>query len=543
MLTKSDNPTLVGVLKKAAETNPDGLCISLDNNMRGYQALYQGALVRAQKLIHLGAQKGDKVGILLPNSIEYLEIFYGAMLAGCIPVTINNRYKVAELKYVLNHGDVRYLFTSAAPETDFLTTLKAAFTDLDETKSSQKLADAKMLEKIYVVENAPCPEISDAAFLSPQSDAQGQDAQSADGLDLPEIQSDDIAFIMFTSGTTANPKACCLSHRSVVGNAFAQVDRWQMGPDDKMYDPLPFFHMSTILPLTASICSMGALYATRYFNADEAVDTFISDGITIGFIAFPTLTNEIINHPKFDGAALKSVRLVNNVAPLSTLEIYDAAFEHGVGVSAYGMTEAGGVICFGDVEDSLEKRLNSCGKPFPGIEVRIADPENPENILAPNQKGEIQIRGYCLFEGYYKDEAATANAMTADGWYRSGDLGALDEEGYLAYLGRWKDMLKIGGENVAALEIESHINTHPDVVLSQVVGVHDERLDEVAAVFIESVEGATLTPETVIEFCKGQISNFKIPRYVIFVKEWPMSATKIQKFKLKDLELGKKLIP
>ena len=538
MLTKSDNPTLVGVLKKAAETNPDGLCISLDKNTRSYQELYQGALVRAQKLMHLGAQKGDKVGILLPNSIEYLEIFYGAMLAGCIPVTINNRYKVAELKYVLDHGDVRYLFTSAAPETNFLDTLKAAFPDLDETKSSQTLADAKMLEKIYVVESAPHENISDEAFLNTLTAGQNKETS-----DLPNIKSDDIAFIMFTSGTTANPKACCLSHRSVVGNAFAQVDRWQMGPNDKMYDPLPFFHMSTILPLTASICSMGALYATRYFNADEAVETFISDGITIGFIAFPTLTNEIINHPKFDGAVLKSVRLVNNVAPISTLEIYDAAFVHGVGVSAYGMTEAGGVICYGDVEDSLEKRLNSCGKPFPGVEVRIADPENPENILGHNQKGEIQISGYCLFDGYYKDEEATSNAMTSDGWYRSGDLGALDEEGYLSYLGRWKDMLKIGGENVAALEIESHINTHPDVVLSQVVGVHDERLDEVAAVFIESVEGATLTPDDVIEFCKGQISNFKIPRYVIFVKEWPMSATKIQKFKLKDLELGEKLMP
>ena len=177
----------------------------------------------------------------------------------------------------------------------------------------------------------------------------------------------------------------------------------------------------------------------------------------------------------------------------------------------------------------------------PGIEVRIADPENPSNVLGTNQKGEIQIRGYCLFEGYYKDEEATQNAMIDDGWYRSGDLGALDNEGYLSYLGRWKDMLKIGGENVAALEIESHINTHPAVVLSQVVGVEDDRLDEVAAVFIEAVPGASVSSQDIIDYCKGQISNFKIPRYVVFLTEWPMSATKIQKFKLKSFDLGEKL--
>lgn len=534
MLTRADNPTLTDLLQHAAETNPEGLCVSLDKAARSFAELWQGAVTKAKCLSGIGAQKGDKIGILLPNGIPYLEIFYGAMLAGCIPVTINNRYKVAELKYVLAHGDVKYLFTSASPETDFLSTLKEAFPDLDDTRSGQSLADAPVLKKIHVVENAPHEGISEAAFLAHLNE---------DAFTPPPISNDDVAFIMFTSGTTANPKACCLSHRSVVGNGFAQAERWRMTAEDRMYDPLPFFHMSSILPLTACMTVMASLYATRYFDADEAVETFSTEDITIGFIAFPTLTNEIINHPKFDGAALSSVRLVNNVAPVSTLEIYDRAFAHGVGVSAYGMTEAGGVICYGDVGDSREKRLNTCGKPFPGIEVRITDPENPDDVLGPNQKGEIQIRGYCLFEGYYKDEDATRNAMTGDGWYRSGDLGALDEDGYLSYLGRWKDMLKIGGENVAALEIESHINTHPDVVLSQVVGVPDDRLDEVAAVFIEKAEGGRISGEEVIHYCKGQISNFKIPRYVVFVDEWPMSATKIQKFKLKSLDLGEKFTP
>ena len=166
MLSRSDNPTLIDLLKHAAEKNPGGLCLSMDGVKCSFSDLYQGALKRAECFTNLGAQNGDKVGILLPNGIEYLEIFYGAMLAGCIPVTINNRYKVAELKYVLSHGDVRFLFTSAAQETNFLNTLNEAFSDLDDTQNSQNLSDAPVLEKIYIVENPPNSDISDTSFLS-----------------------------------------------------------------------------------------------------------------------------------------------------------------------------------------------------------------------------------------------------------------------------------------------------------------------------------------------------------------------------------------
>lgn len=537
MNAATEKPTLIDLLATAAREVPDRLFAAVDGEKRTYQEVYQAACRRADALIALGCAGEDKVGILLPNGLDYIELFFGAMIAGCIPVTINNRYKVAELKYVLNHADVKYLFTGAAAESDYLSVIHKALPDLNLATQEQNCADCPTLNYLFVLENSPHENLSAAAF----------DAHSTNNADdqaaYPQINQDDVAFMMFTSGTTANPKACCLSHRSVVGNAIAQVKRWEMTDKDRMYDPLPFFHMSTILPLTACAYSHSAFFGTRHFNTDEAVRTLYDEAITIGFIAFPTLTNEIINHADFDGAKLTAMRLVNNVAPYSTLKLYDESFGNAVGVSAYGMTEAGGVITYGGLNDTQEKRLTTCGQPFDGIEVRITDPEDCESVLPFNQKGEVQIRGYCLFEGYYKDEAATRNAFAKDGWYRTGDLGILDADGYVAYAGRWKDMLKVGGENVAALEIESHINTHPAVLMSQVIGVQDDRLDEVAAAFIELHEGASLSGQDVIDHCKGQISNFKIPRYVVFVTEWPMSATKVQKFKLHDHELGEKLAP
>ena len=535
-MNATEKPTLPDLLATAAREAPDSLYASVDGEKRTYRELYEAACRRADALMALGCARDDKVGILLPNGLDYIELFFGAMMAGCIPVTINNRYKVAELRYVLSHADVKYLFTGAAAESDYLSVIHQALPDLNLATQEQDCADCPVLSHLFVLENPPHENLSAAAF---DAYAAKPGSKSA----YPQIGQDDVAFMMFTSGTTANPKACCLSHRSVVTNGIAQVNRWEMTATDRMYDPLPFFHMSTILPLTACAYSRSAFFGTRHFNTDEAVRTLYDEAITIGFIAFPTLTNEVINHPDFDGAKLPAMRLVNNAAPYSSLKLYDESFGAAVGVSAYGMTEAGGVIAYGGVHDSQEKRLTTCGQPFDGIEVRITDPDDCEAVLPLNQKGEIQIRGYCLFDGYYNDAAATRNAFAKDGWYRTGDLGILDADGYVAYAGRSKDMLKVGGENVAALEIVSHINTHPAVLLSQVIGVQDDRLDEVAAVFIELQDGATLTGQEVIDHCKGQISNFKIPRYVAFVTEWPMSATKVQKFKLHDLALGEKLVP
>jgi fatty-acyl-CoA synthase len=200
------------------------------------------------------------------------------------------------------------------------------------------------------------------------------------------------------------------------------------------------------------------------------------------------------------------------------------------------MTECAGVTCFGHPEDSEHLRLHSCGRPMPGMQVEAVDPVT-RAPLAPGERGELRLRGYGVFAGYYKDPEKTA-ATLVNGWFYSGDLGTVDQDGYVYFQGRLKDMLKVGGENVAALEIESFLANHPAVKLVQVVGVPDPRLEEVAAAFVELKPGASATEAELIGFCQGRIASFKIPRYVRFVTDWPMSATKIQKFRLREAFLA-----
>ncbi len=257
------------------------------------------------------------------------------------------------------------------------------------------------------------------------------------------------------------------------------------------------------------------------------------DRVSVAFPAFPTITNELINHPDFTRTDLSSIRRINNVAPVEMLRRFQDAFPQAVQTGAYGLTECGGVISFNHPEETLEQRLDACGIPFPGIGVRITDPGTGAELPA-NTPGELWARGYCVFEGYYKSPEKNAECFDGD-WFRTGDLCSLDERGAIRFHGRLKDMLKVGGENVAALEIESHLAKHPDVLLAQVIGKEDVRLEEVPVAFVELQNGANTSAQELIDHCKGQLASFKVPREVHFVTEWPMSSTKVQKFKLKEL--------
>jgi acyl-CoA synthetase (AMP-forming)/AMP-acid ligase II len=222
-----------------------------------------------------------------------------------------------------------------------------------------------------------------------------------------------------------------------------------------------------------------------------------------------------------------------NVAPPDVLRRSQAAMPHVVQLSAFGITEGGGIVCYNYMTDTLEQRTESCGLPMDGLEVRVVDRETAQPI-SPGEIGEIVIRGYGVFEGYYKDPEKTKASFDGDGWFHTGDIGIERPDGRLVYMGRTKDMLKVGGENVAAAEVESFLSTHPAVKIAQVVGVPDPRLDEVAAAFVELKPGAQATQEELIAHCRGKIASFKVPRYVRFVTEWPTSATKIQKYKLRE---------
>lgn len=524
-------PRTIGqTLRAAAERYPNRDAILMGERRLSHADVLREAQRHAAALAAQGISHGDHVGLLMPNCLEYLLLFYGCALLGARPVHINARYKREDLRYVIADSDIRILITSAKQREhiDYAAMLSDIYPEL---------ADWRFGEPLRI---QAAPQLRAVFLLHADGETHwGQEAQLLPTVSpappaLPEVKPEDIGLMMYTSGTTAHPKACLLPHRALEGAGHALAERWRMTEQDRFWDPLPFFHMSTMLPLAACRASGALFIAQEHFDAGASVREIIAERATILFPSFPTLTNALFEHPQFDAGRMAAVRIVNNVGPPDLLRRYAALLPKATHVSAYGLTEAGGVIAFHGPDDPRELLAETCGRAFDGIEVRIVDPETLQP-LPHGARGEIWIRGPTNFSGYYKDAEKTAATVTADGFLRSGDFGSLDASGQIRYLGRLKDMLKVGGENVAAIEIESYLCTHPAIKVAQVVGVDDARLQEVAAAFIELREGMTLTPADVIRYCRGHIASYKIPRYVEFITDWPMSATKIQKFRLRAL--------
>ena len=524
--------TLCELLLGAAERFPDQDALVFPDVALTYATLAERAFERARSLMALGIEPGDHVGILMPNCPDYIELLLGAVLAGAVAVPVNARYKSAELAYVVENADLKGLITSdlASEYVDFAGLLAEAFPELAEADnplalSLERAPRLRFLSSISA--DTPPGFVAHGAFRA------GADAiaQSAVWARVRGVVGTQAAIMMYTSGTTANPKGCPLGHAALAHNGAAMNrQRYFLSPDDRLWAPLPMFHMASILPLLCCFDAGAALLSMNRVEAGVALEMMERERATVAFPAFPTITNALITHPRFESTDLSRLRRLNNVAPLEMLRRFQDAFPQAVQTGAYGLTETCGVVSYNHPDEDLESRLTTCGAPFEGVEVRIADPDTGAE-LPLGERGEIWVRGFTVFEGYYKAPEKNAESFV-DGWFRTGDLGSLDEAHRIRYHGRIKDMLKVGGENVAALEIESFLATHPAVKLAVVIGVPDERLLEVAAAYIELNPGAQATAAEVIDFCQGRIASFKVPRHVRFVTEWPMSSTKIQKFKL-----------
>jgi len=529
-----ETTTLGDLLLRAARKWPDQEALVFPDQRLSYAELAERALHKARALQGMGIEPGDHVGILSSNLVEVVDLVFATALAGGVAVLVNARYKTTELAYVVENADLKLLFTTnrIADFVDFVELLYESLPGLREASNplALELETAPLLRSIIMMEESDQAGVVSAeqfdAFAEQVDEQAAWTRRSRIALNEP-------CLMMYTSGTTANPKGCRLSHEALVRNAREMCIRFEICAEDRQWNPLPMFHMGAMLPLLSVVWAGARFITDTHFDADSALDAIEAEKPTIVFTAFPTIMAALTGHPRFDPCKMQQVRLVNNVAPpsqlLKNMEILPGALH----VSAYGLTEACGVSCNGSADEDDHTRAHTCGKPYSGVQLRVVDPETGE-VKAPGERGEVVIRGFSLFEGYYKSPGKTAEAIDADGWFHTGDLCSLDEEGRVSYQGRIKDMLKVGGENVAAVEIESYIFTHPAVQLVQVVGVPDAKMLEVAAAFIELVPGMECTADEIIEYCRGKIASFKIPRHVRFVTEWPMSATKIQKFKLQE---------
>jgi fatty-acyl-CoA synthase len=523
------------LIVRGAALHPEREVFVLPEARRTYAEMADRATEVGQALLSLGVRPGDHVGILMPNCIDYLDVWFGISFIGAVPVPINARFKARELGYVVENADLVGIFTSDIVEqyTDYVALLHEALPGLADAVDGADLSleCAPKLRFGVLLGSKPA-----AGFIDRQqfeSHVSNQSPQTVDQL-RRQVAIRDTAVIFYTSGTTAMPKGCLLNHETLVRVGVNTRRRMQLESGDRMWDPLPLFHTAATQPIAAVLDACGTYVTMTHFDPGVALRMIRDERVTSMFTAFPIIAQALLNHPDYTDAALADVRVTFNVAPPDALKAMQDRMPHTKQVTGFGMTESGGSIVLTAPDEPIEVRAGSEGLPFPGMEIEIRDLDT-NAALPVGERGEIVFRGPQRFVGYFKAPAKNEEVMEPDGWFHTGDLGALDTDGRLHYLGRAKDMLKVGGENVAAIEIESYLATHPAVSIAQVVGVPDDRYVEVAAAFVELKPGASVTEAEVIEFCTGGMARFKVPRYVRFVTEWPMSATKVQKFRLRDL--------
>jgi fatty-acyl-CoA synthase len=339
---------------------------------------------------------------------------------------------------------------------------------------------------------------------------------------------------MYTSGTTSRPKGCQISHEALVRQGMLCAERaLQLSPGEAMWDPLPLFHTGGIMPLMACVFSRGVFCHPGHFEPGAALDMIEQERCAVLYIMFETIWLPVLDHPRFPEADLAGVRTIYMVGVPERMRFFQERTPWAKIGTAFGMTECSAHLALAGPVADEETRLTTAGQVQPEMEARILDPETRQE-LPPNTDGEVVYRGPCLFDGYYKQPELTSEVFDDD-WFCSGDLGRLDEQGRVTFRGRLKDMLKVGGENVSALEVENYLAGHPAIQIVQVVSAPDARYAEVPAAFVQFRAGAETSEEESSEFCLGQIATFKVPRYVRFVEQWPMSGTKIQKFVLRQV--------
>ncbi|MFP5071129.1 class I adenylate-forming enzyme family protein [Pseudonocardia nantongensis] len=526
--------TVPGLALRAARGHPDSDAVVFPEVRQTYRELLDSATAVARALIALGVRPGDAVGTLMPNGLAFVHAMIGTSMTGALFVPINARLAPREIAHVVPDSAMKVLLTTDAVDehVDYVARLHRAFPELAAAAPgvTPPVAEAPELRAAVVLGARSAPGFGAGdRFL-----AGGADIPESTALAAAEAVTPDMPYIMmYTSGTTAEPKGCPLAHRSVVGLGRAVGEEaFALTAADRMWNPLPMFHVSAQAPMVGVLNAGAAWLSMTHFEVDAALEQIERERATLLYPAYPTLTGPLLYHPDYGPDTFRRVRAMLTVGPPDLLRSFQDRLPHTAHVSCYGSTETGGVAIMGRLDDPLEARVTS-GKPFTGVEAQVRDPVTGD-VLPAGEAGPLWIRGFNLFQGYRNAPDRTAASFDDDGWFHTGDLASLDTEGNLTFRGRTKEMLKVGGETVGCLEVEAHLGTHPDVQLAVVVGVPDPKYGEVPAAFVEARSGAELTEEAVLAHCRAGLARYKVPRHVRFTTDWPMSATKIQKFRLRD---------
>lgn len=503
-----------------------------------YEELLAGARSVAASLIASGIGYRDHVGLLATNGVPFLHGLFGALLAGCVIVPINVRHKSREVAHIVRNGQLKAILATAADEeyVNFTSLLAEAIPGLSQATNPLNLS---LKETPYLRVAALLSGSGRAGFAGASDFLKVGSATNPKTIDnrRRSVRVRDLAMILYTSGTTADPKGCLLSHEALSRGAVERADaRFRVGEHDVHWNAGPLFHIAALGPLIGCIGVGNTFLSDTFYDPVRAVAQMRREGVTMAWPWFPALVQGLMDQDDFNATQLPELRKIMMIGPISLAEKVATRFPGADLMQACGMTETSGIFALSEPNDTFEERTATQGKMVPGMSCRIVNPETG-NDCDTDEVGEIWVRGYCVTEGYYRAAEKTAESMTEDGWFKTGDMYARTAEGNLIFFGRYKDMLKVGGENVAAIEIEAFLCSYPGVRSVEVVGKPDPRLDEVPVAFVELMPGAEITEQSLLEFCQGRIARYKIPVEIRFLvsDEWPMSATKVDKRALRSL--------
>ena len=528
------NVTSLGdLMDMQAERYGDKDAIVFPEDRYSYQDIAMYAQNISKALLALGVEPGDRVGYFLQECIDTIGIIIGAAKIGAITAPINSRFKTTELEQVIVHAGMKVIFTSSpAVATDFNGLINETFPQIAESASKHlDFPEAPELEALITLDDIERPgtfNLSDVDEMALTiSDEAVADRQAG-------VRVRDTAIIMYTSGTTAMPKGAMLSHESFSRYASSVKERMILTEDDIFWAALPMFHIGGVAFVLASLFVGSTFIHTGNYNPDVALQQIREERPTVVLPAFETIWVPVVNHPDREDDDFDSVRVVMVVGVPERLRQFQEQTPHAPILNCFGQTEVCAFLSLSELDDQPELRFTKGGFPMPGMEAEVHDPDTGE-VLPNGSVGELWYRGPNMFDGYFRDPELTEEVFDERGFFKTGDICEIDSDGRVTFVSRLKDMLKVGGENVSAAEVEGYLITHPAIALAQVVSAPDERYVEVPAAYIQLKPGAEATEEEIIDFCKGKIATYRIPRYVRFVDDWPMSGTKIKKIVLREM--------
>jgi len=487
-------------------------------------------------LLALGIRPGDRVGIWAPNCYEWCLAQFATAKIGAILVCVNPAYRVFELEYALNKSGCRAIIAAQQFKSSrYLDMLAKLAPELASCEPGR--LQAKRLPQLEIVIRLGA-ETTPGMFNFASVCHMGGEGERAR---LHEVQASlspqDVINIQFTSGTTGNPKGAALTHHNILNNANQVAAGMRLSENDVLCIPVPMYHCFGMVLGKLACVTHGAtaVFPSEAFEAGAVLETVEAEHCT-ALHGVPTMFIAELEHPDFARYDLSSLRtgiMAGAPCPVEVMKKVISRMHMDEVLIAYGQTECSPVNHMTLANDPLEKRVETVGRAGPHLEVKIVGEGG--QVVPVGEKGDICARGYAVMKGYWEDPERTADTVDTEGWLHSGDLGVMDEEGYVAVVGRLKDMIIRGGENIYPREVEEFLYTHPDIQDAKVIGVPDEKYGEAVCAWVQLREGSQLSEDDIRAYCKDHIAYFKVPRYIRLVREFPMTVTgKVQKFKMRE---------